>query len=515
MISVLSRDQIRALDRHAIESHGVSGLALMENAGRGAAELISERAKTRPGLVVIVCGTGNNGGDGFVVARRLAAEGQAVRVFFVGPRETLAGDALVNHDRWTGAGGSVEAGTPDALGPLAVALQAATIVVDAVLGTGLSRPVSGPTAAVLELMSGAPGLRIALDLPSGLDANTGQPLGVSMRAHETVTFAHYKLGLLTSRGADHAGRVTVVNIGIPAGVAAVVGESARLLEPSDVAAWLVPRARSTHKGSAGRVVAVAGSPGKTGAALLVARGALRAGAGLVTLSAPPDTADALDRRVLEEMTLRIDPARVEESLGEHLSAADAVVVGPGIGLGEPARRIADFVVLRHPGFVVVDADALTLFAGRLEELRAAPGPRLLTPHPGEMGRLLGVSTSDVEADRFGALSRAVERAGSAVLLKGARTLIGAPGSLPVVNGSGHPVLATAGAGDVLAGIAAALYCSMRDGARAACAAAFVHGRAGERWASETGSDRGLLAHEIADGVPGVLAEIQGSAVLTG
>jgi NAD(P)H-hydrate epimerase len=505
MTPVLSRDQSRAVDHHAVTVCRVPGLVLMENAGRGAAELVLERLRVAPGAVAVVCGAGNNGGDGFVVARRLLCVGQPVRVLFASARERLSGDALTNHDAWLGVGGPVVSITEDNLALLESELARASIVVDAVFGTGLDREVTGFLAAVIDLINRAPGLRVALDVPSGLDADTGSALGVAVRAHETVTFAALKLGLETSTGAGYAGRVTVSDIGVPPRVLDAVGSSARMLGAADVRSWLAPRRLAAHKGEAGRVVVVAGSPGKTGAALLVARGAFRAGAGLVTLCASPETADALDRRVLEEMTARIDPARVGESLKAHLATADAVVVGPGLGLDAAARAVADHVVLEHAGLVVVDADALTHLAGRLVELRGAKGLLVLTPHPGELGRLLGIGAAEVERDRFRAVKAAVEASRAIVLLKGARTLIGAPGELTVVNPSGTPALATAGSGDVLSGVVAAMLAALPDPFRAACAAAYVHGLAGELWARSRGADRGLLAHEIADGVPAVLA----------
>lgn len=508
MIPVLSREQIRALDRHAIDHLRVPSLVLMENAGRGAAEVVERALARRPGPVTIVCGAGNNGGDGFVVARRLRSRGYEARVSLVANPERLSGDARVNHDAWVGTGGAVVSVTEAGLDRLDAELARATIVVDALLGTGLDRPVAGLLGDAIERINRAPGVRIALDIPSGLDANTGCPLGGAVRAHETVTFARMKLGLVTSIGAEHAGHVTVVDIGIPEPASEAVGESARVLESSDVAARLARRPLSLHKGAAGRVTVVAGSPGKTGAALLVARGALRGGAGLVTLCGSQETAEALDGRVLEEMTARIDPARPLPSLDEHLAGSDAVVVGPGLGLDRAAREIVDHVVLRHPGFVVVDADALTHLAGRLGELRGAAGKLVLTPHPGEMARLLATTSVDVEQDRFGAVARAVDASRSVVLLKGARTLIGGPSQSTVVNPSGSPALATAGSGDVLSGITAAMLAALHDPFHAACAAAYVHGAAGEAWSRAHGSaDRGLLAHEIADGVPSVIADL--------
>ncbi len=515
MKPLLSREQIREFDRVAIEDCNVPSLVLMENAGRGAAELIDAELRGQPEApgrnAVVVCGPGNNGGDGFVVARRLRAAGWPVLVFLAGSALKLKGDARLNHDAWLGLGAGVsELSGHAAMVEFEHALGAATVIVDALLGTGLDRDLGAELRALIERINGARALRVALDVPSGLDSNTGAVLGACVRADITVTFALAKRGLFTTSGADHAGRIHVVDIGVPSELCARVGHSAELIETRDLTRWLVPRSISAHKASAGRVVAVAGSPGKTGAALLVARGALRAGAGLVTVATTPEAADALDRRVLEEMTARLDLDNLEASLKKILEGVDALAIGPGIGLDATARRLVDQVVLGWDGRKVVDADALTHFAGRAHELKRAPGALLLTPHPGEMGRLLGISPAEVERDRFAAVARCVELTGATVLLKGPRTLIGAPDVVPRVNASGTPALATGGAGDVLTGFCAALACSLELVAAATCAA-HLHGLAAERWAARTGADRGLLAHEIADGLPSVIAEVLGRA----
>jgi NAD(P)H-hydrate epimerase len=283
--------------------------------------------------------------------------------------------------------------------------------------------------------------------------------------------------------------------------------SAAVVESGDVATLLGARALSAHKVSAGRVTVVAGSPGKIGASLLVARGALRAGAGLVTIASSPETASALDQRVLEAMTAQWDPSRLDETLGDLLEGADVVVVGPGIGLDPEARLVVDRVVLGFDGVKVVDADALTHIAGRLDALARAPGKLVLTPHPGEMGRLLGISARDVEADRWASIRRAVDRSGATVLLKGPRTIVGAPDRLLVVNASGSPALATGGSGDVLSGVVGALAAHIEP-FEAAYAAAHVHGLSAERWSRAHGSDRGLLAHEIADGIPDAIGALR-------
>jgi NAD(P)H-hydrate epimerase len=309
-------------------------------------------------------------------------------------------------------------------------------------------------------------------------------LGVAVRATVTVTFAGLKLGLLSSTGADHAGRVFVADLGVPPGVGRDLGHAAEIIESRDVHRLLGTRPLVEHKASAGRVVALAGSAGKTGAALLVARGALRAGAGLVTIATFPEAADALERRVVEAMTGRIDAADVESCLTGLLEGIHVVAAGPGFGLDDDARRAVDHVVFGWRGTTVLDADALTQYAGRAGELSRARGALILTPHPGEMARLLGVSARDVERDRFGAVAECVRLTQATVLLKGPRTLVMSPGYL--------------------------LSCHLEARDAAMCAA-HVHGRAAEHWQHTSLCDRGLLAHEIADLVPTAIASLARAA----
>lgn len=508
MIPVLSRAEMRRFDAHASAACQVPSLLLMENAGRGAADLILDglAPTARGARVVIVCGAGNNGGDGFVVARRLLTRGAAPTVYSLVEVEGLKGDARTNHAAFVGVGGQVVELEPSQLSLLSAALERARAVVDAVFGTGLDREIQGFFRYAIEFLNGARCPVYALDIPSGIDADTGGVLGVAVRATATITFGHPKLGLLTPSGLQHAGKLHTVDIGVPDTALAQIGYSAEIVEASDVLRALVPRSITTHKGSAGRVTVIAGSPGKIGAALLAAQGAIRAGAGLVTIAALPETAALLDSRVLEVMTARIDPDRIEASLDELLERADAVAIGPGLGLDEHARRITDHVLLRVAKTKVVDADAISHFAGRPEALRGAPGDLVLTPHAGEMARLLGGTAEAVEADRFGTLAKAVTASECTVLLKGHRTLIGSPNERTAINVTGSGVLATGGSGDVLTGVLAA-FGTLLDVRSAAYAAAYVHGLAGERRA-RYGVDRGVLAHEVADEVPFALGALR-------
>jgi hydroxyethylthiazole kinase-like uncharacterized protein yjeF len=503
VVPVLSREEARALDRMATERGGVPSLELMEAAGTGSAEAIAGEYPSAK-RVTVIAGRGNNGGDGYVVARCLAAAGRRVRVLTTTDPGAAAGDARTNLERLRNTGGTVERLVESELAVLDEALRASDVVVDALYGIGLTRDLEGLDRAVVERLNLASIPVVALDLPSGLDADRGVPLGVAVRARLTLTFAHDKRGLCTPVGAEHAGRVRVLDIGIPAELSRQMRFGSALLETVDAARAIVPRTRLSHKGSSGRLLVVAGSPGKLGAALLVAHAALRTGAGLVTIATHPDAALALEGRVLEAMTLRLDPAEPEASLREHLEHASAVVVGPGLGLNAFASRLVTHLTQSFSGKLVVDADAITAFAGRAEGLSRSPGRLVLTPHPGEMSRLLGVTTEEVEADRFGAVERAVALTRATVLLKGAPTLIGAPGEPVAVCPTGHPVLATGGSGDVLSGCVGALLVAAEPYA-AACAAAFVHGRAAAGLALRRGVDRGVLAHEIADEVPLAIA----------
>jgi ADP-dependent NAD(P)H-hydrate dehydratase / NAD(P)H-hydrate epimerase len=505
MIPILTREQMRAYDARAIDVCGVPGLVLMENAGRGAAEIIAARAGAGP--VAIVCGRGNNGGDGFVVARHLRARAIEVDVLVIGERDRVKGDARSNLDALLGLGVAATF-VGDDLTPVARAVDRASLVVDALFGTGLDRALESPWAEVVAMLNARRCPLVALDIPSGIDANTGAVLGAAVRADVTITFGHRKAGLLQGAGLGHGGELSVVGLGIPdASILDEVGSLATAIAPAAVVAALGARAVDVHKYRAGSVLVIAGSAGKVGAALLAGTATLRSGAGLGCIASWPEAVDAMEGRVPELMTHRLDPQRLAVSLGEALDRRTAVAIGPGFGLDDRARSVVDEVVLRWKGPVVVDADALGCFAGRANDLASALGPRVITPHSGELGRLLGKTSADVEQDRFAAAREAADRTGAAVVLKGARTIVcSARGTS--VSLHGDPVLATGGSGDVLTGMVAALLCHA-DPHAAACGAVHLHAMAAERWRAEHGSDRGLLASDLIEGIPTAIATIRG------
>jgi ADP-dependent NAD(P)H-hydrate dehydratase / NAD(P)H-hydrate epimerase len=512
MLPVLSRAQSRQLDEVASVELGVPALILMENAGRGAAEVIlaSFPAVRR---VVVVCGRGNNGGDGFVVARRLLTLGLAVRVVCVYAGNELDGDADLCARAFAGAGGVVVWDSSDEAQALQVELVAAELVVDAVFGTGLTRPLAGRLARAVEHLNTAQRPIVALDVPSGLNADTGKVLGAAVRAAVTVTFNTHKLGLLTQLGREHAGQVVVGDIGVRSDTLLRAGKfvpRAELVQPADVALAVARLGRPAHKGEAGRVVVIAGSQGTVGAARLVAHGAHRAGAGLVTVASFADCITRLESSAWETMTRTLTPRDDGQSLTRALASADSVVVGPGLGLSDDARDACERVVLQCERPVVVDADALNHFGGDIARISTARGPRLLTPHPKEAARLLACSPEDVEADRYAAVEQLARQSGATVLLKGAHSLIQSTEGLCYVNSTGNSALAVGGSGDVLSGIIAA-FGSRLPLLDAALVAAWLHGRAAEYVSRRRGTERGMLAREIADDLPAVLAEVSSPA----
>lgn len=504
MLPVLQRQAVRDLDRDAVQRLGLPSLALMENAGIGATDVILGYCEA-PQLerVLILGGPGQNGGDGWVVARQLHNRGYRPLPILIGDESKLKGDARINFDVLQNLGVEALVSRRDGMERVSRALEQATLVVDAMFGTGLDRRVEGEFAEVIELVNDAELPCVALDIPSGIDADTGAVLGVAVDASLTPTFGALKRGLFQYPGAGHAGHVRRVSIGIPEPTEA----DAMLVELADVGRWLPPRPAHAHKGSAGHVLVIAGSPGRTGAAYLSGYGALRGGAGLVTLAARGEARAALDQKVVELMTAEVPmdaDAAVQAAL-RHAEGKAAAVLGPGIGLDEPASRLARSLSRELPVPTVLDADALTAIGTNLDILKGARAARVLTPHPGEAARLLGSGSGDVQADRYGAARRIAEESGHIVVLKGAGTVVASPAGRLWLCGHGTPALGVAGTGDILSGLIAALLAELEDVERAAAAAVVLHARAGEVAAV---ADRGLLAREVADAVPGVLRACQ-------
>ncbi len=501
MIPVATAAEMRALDAATIADLGLPGAVLMETAGRGVAAAAAARL-TAGGAIAVVCGSGNNGGDGFVAARVLrAAELDAV-VHLVAPRPRVTGDAALHLAAYERSGGVIsEATTADDLIALGEALRAAAVVVDAVLGTGLDRAVVGHLADVIERINRAPGVRIAVDIPSGLSADTGHPLGVAVRVDHTVTMAVPKLGIVGAPGFALAGTVEVIDIGVPRALADA-GTRAALIETADAVGWAPCAGVLDHKGRRGHLLVVAGSPGKRGAGRLAAMAALRAGAGLCTLAGPPG-AEALAADAV--MTAEIVDA---EALRALAAGKQALLIGPGMPDDEVGRGWLD-AALEAGVPLVLDATALVHLAGRLADLGRVGAPVVLTPHPGEAARLLGESTAAIERDRMLAVRTLALRSRAVVVLKGARTLV-CDGTLGddfvTINPTGGPALATAGSGDVLAGAIGALLAQGLPAATAARLAVWVHGTAGDSLATRLGS--GVVASDLPEAFAVAMAALR-------
>lgn len=470
--------QVRELDRRAIDVHGIPGYTLMQRAAAVAWQALQQRWPAAQRLAV-VCGPGNNGGDGYVLARLARAAGRELRLFAVGG-PPARGDAVLAHADWLAAGGRVEALDAEALAP-------AEVVVDALFGIGLTRPPAGAAAVAIAAMNRArvagAGV-LAIDLPSGLDGDTGSLPGAAVAADLTVSFIGRKLGLHTGEGPALAGDIVFDDLGVPAAAHDGLAVQGRLLDLADLPRWLPPRRRSAHKGSHGHVLVVGGDAGMAGAALMAARAALRAGAGLVNLATRPAHVAALVAAQPELMVHGVDSAAALQPL---LARASVVAIGPGLGQGEWGRALLGAVLdTRLP--LVLDADALNLLA--IEPL--ARDNWVLTPHPGEAGRLLGQTTATVQADRLAALQALRQRYGGTSVLKGAGSLVsGVPTWLCPY---GNPGMAVGGMGDVLTGIIAALLAQGLARECAAAAGVLVHALAGDRAAAA--GERGLLPSDL-------------------
>ena len=516
---VLTAAQMRAADRCAIDVHGVPSLELMERAGAAVVAAMDAHLADRLGdPVTILCGRGNNGGDGWVVARLLRERGLDVTGLLFGRRRAVGGDACVNLDAAVRAGVPfAEVDDEDAWAQHRPRLTR-SVVVDALFGTGLNRPLTGLLGVVVRDVNDAGVPVVAIDLPSGLvgDAPPGPKSGPFLRAAVTVTLAAPKLPLALAPTC--AGTLVVADIGIPAGViAALDGPRTELLEAAALRARLPRRAPDAHKGDFGRVTIVAGALGKTGAAQLAGLGALRAGAGLVTVATPAACLGVV-ARVPEYMTLGLpdrDGVVTGEGLDDLLAGpADVMAAGPGLGTGPGPRAVVHALLDRRvPVPLVLDADALNVCADDPDRLRGRPeAPVVITPHPGEMARLAGTTTAAIQRDRIGAARAFATERQVHVVLKGARTLIADPVGTVWINTTGNPGMATGGSGDVLTGVVAAWLAQVADVSAAVTLAVHLHGLAGDLAARSVG-ETALIASDIAGHLGRAVAALAGGETL--
>jgi len=472
-------EQCRELDRLAIEEFGITGNILMERAGEAAFQVLCDTWPVAKRIGVL-CGIGNNGGDGYVIAR-LAHEHQLdVTVLQVGDAARLQGDALAALQRLEGVDVS----------PIRYAEQDLAqfdVVVDALLGTGLSGEVRGPFMLAINAVNRCPKPVLAVDIPSGLNADTGMPCGLAVQADYTITFIGMKQGLLTGEAADYVGQIVFDDLKLPAAVYERIKPAATRMAYAELKSLLSPRKLASHKGDYGHVLIVGGNFGMTGAARLAGEAALRTGAGLVSIATRKEHAATLCSTRPELMSHGIESG---EALKELTARASVIAIGPGLGQDDWAQEMLAMAVARNLP-LVVDADALNLLA----QIDMQRQQWVLTPHPGEAARLLGDTTQDVAMDRFAAVGRLVEKYNASVVLKGAGTLVQSPNGVPAVCGGGNPAMACGGMGDVLTGLIAGLIAQGVESAKAIQLAVCLHRRAADLAIRGIG-ERGLLASDL-------------------
>ena len=520
-MNLCTREQMREMDRRTIEEVGIAGAILMEVAGRAAAHILHERIQEDhggiPKTVAILCGGGNNGGDGYVMARHLDSLGYDVDVLMLVRPESIKGDAWTNLEilRRLRPGILVLPDlipdiTPDSLQD---ALPYYDIYVDALLGTGLEDAVRGNYRQVLRYLNDARGVKLAVDIPSGLDANTGRALGIAFRADYTVTFGLAKAGLFLEQGRDYVGEVSVVDIGILPETAGEVGIQGELLTEEVLLELAYPRPSHAHKGTFGHVGLISGSENMPGAATLATGAAVASGVGLTTLATRPSVRTIVSSQFAEAMVHPFLPEEgslsdsTRDRLEAFLDGKTAVAVGPGLGQEPQVGEILELVL----GFghipVVIDADGLNVLADNLELLQDTLCPVILTPHPGEMARLTGTSTEEGMKDPVRWALSLARQTGSYVVLKFSTTVLCAPDGRYAINSSGNPGMATGGMGDVLTGLLGGLLASGMTPWDAARLAVFSHGRAGDLAEADIGQ-RALRAGHLLEQLPHALAFLE-------
>lgn len=513
---VLTGSEMARLDRQTIDEVGIPGLVLMENAARGAAQffrrLYPELTRRR---IVVLAGTGNNAGDGFVLARIFQNDGAKVRVVCLRPPDRLRGDALHNYKILERIGVPIliwDEGKD--FSEQWRVVEECDAVIDAILGTGLKSEVQGLYRQVIEALNRLDVPILAVDIPSGLDATTGKPLGAAVRASATATFGFLKIGHVVSPGEEYVGRLEVVDIGIPNVLPEICGIQRYWLDAGMAAGWIRPRPAGIHKGTAGHVAVLAGSRGKTGAATLICQGAARVGAGLVTLFVPFSLNPILEVKLTEAMTYPIaetdeqtpSSAGLPEIL-EFLRGKQVLAMGPGVSVHPDTKQLVLGLTTTATVPMVLDADALSALVGNLKILEKTAAPVVMTPHPGEMARLIGGTTSVVQENRLDIAAEFSSRHNVVLVLKGHRTIVAAPDGRLAINSSGNPAMASGGMGDALTGMIAGFLAQGLDPFQAACLGVYIHGAAADRCMRGMGS-RGLLASDVLEKVPEVTGELE-------
>jgi NAD(P)H-hydrate epimerase len=512
---LVTAGEMQEMDRQTIENHGIPGLELMENAGRGATlALLAQFGDRVKAGVGIICGKGNNGGDGFVIARYLAEKGINVGVYLLARTAAVKGDAAANLKRLSALNLPVnEIPDEDTFLKTKSSLSRYGLIVDAILGTGLTSEVKGFFKTVINFINSTGIAVFAVDIPSGLNSDTGQPCGTCIRAQGTATFALAKIGHFTYPGAEYTGKLEIIDIGIPQSVVQDVGPKQYLLTPEQIRSYLRPRSADTHKGRTGHLLVVAGSTGKTGAAAMTAISAMRAGAGLVTLGIPASLNSIVETQVLEVMTTPL-PEYQNGILGDNAiddiqqqaAGKTCLAIGPGIGQATKTRLMVEKIISQSQIPIVVDADGLNNLTGQCHLLKKLKAAAVLTPHPGEMARLIQATPAEVQLDRLKCARDFATNFGVHVVLKGAATVIAHPDGNAFINPTGNPGMASGGMGDVLTGVLAGFITQGLSPQAAAHTAVYLHGAAADTLADRMGPI-GYLAGEVMNAIPAEIKKL--------
>ncbi len=515
-MKVVTADQMKRLDRRTIHERGIPGIVLMENAGRGATEAILRRFPNLPlKRVAIIAGRGNNGGDAFVIARQLINRKTRVNIFLLAGKKTIGGDAKTNLDILTKGGIEVmELATLGEFEAIRDDLISHDLFIEGILGTGIDSEVKGYYGEVISTLNATGKPIVAIDIPSGLDATCGKPLGICIKAAFTPTFGLPKVGQLIHPGVGFVGELEVIDIGIPMDL--IEGEDIRshLIQYEYVQGLLAAsRSPDTHKGDYGHLLVLSGAVGKTGAATMACSAAMRIGAGLVTLGIPRSLNEIMEVKLTETMTMPL-PETESRTIGldafheivEKSQGMQALIMGPGISTVNETGQLVRKLVKALSIPMVIDADALTALSFEPEILKDIESPMILTPHPGEMARLTGLSSKAIQEDRVEISRNFASEYGVYLVLKGSRTIIAQPNGNIHINPSGNPGMASGGTGDILTGMIGGLVCQGFPPSSAAIAATYIHGLAGDLVANEKG-EMALIATDILEKIPQVLKEI--------
>ena len=513
-MKILAPERMAKYDDYSIRTWGIPSMVLMENAGRSSYRLIKERYLQDGGRVVVFCGRGNNGGDGFVIARYALRDGSKTEVYLLCSRGDVKGDAALNMRLYESLGGrTIEIG--DDAARFESAVMHAQVIVDAIFGTGLSKPLSDRDRAVVDTINRSGTPVVAVDIPSGIDGKTGRIMGGAVEASFTVTFGYPKPGHFLYPGAHHTGHLAVVDISLPVSAEGVLGYDGELIDGSLLRSFLRPRMPWDHKGTFGHAAVIAGSPGKTGAAFLSATGALRVGAGLVTLIVPGALNPILEAKTTEVMTLPVEdggtgligPLAVDEIL-RFISDKDVVIIGPGLSQDEGTKHAVREIIARGEGPFVVDADGINAFHGALHLLRETGKEAVFTPHPGEIARLLGITPAEVNADRVRAGGMFVDETGLCLVLKGAGSLVFGPDGRLFFNPTGNVALAKGGSGDILTGFVGGFLAQGYTPLESALLGTYLHGYTADRWIDHGGSHWDLAAGDLLTGLGHAFRELE-------